>query len=64
MARLLGLALCVSLLFVVGATLIGRAIDAQTQDRVIFTRAGVTLDCVRQVGDRGQVSYNDCSRVP
>ncbi len=58
MARLLGLALCVSLLVLVGATAIGRALDNEAQDRVIFTRNGVTLDCVRHVrSDR--VTYED-----
>ena len=64
MARLLGLALCVSLLFVVGATLIGRAIDTEVQAHVVFTRDGVTLDCERITDVAGRVFYDSCVRVP
>lgn len=64
MARLLGLALCVSLLVLIAFTLVGRAIDTEVQDHIVFTRDGVTLDCVRHYGGHGQVSYGDCSRVP
>lgn len=78
--RLLMLALVLSVSVVVGATLIGRAIDTEVQDRVIITRYGLTLDCERQVkhaGDvvrfeddstvvahEGEIFYSNCDRVP
>lgn len=52
-------------IFVLAVTaVIGRAIDYETAEHVIFTRDGVTLDCVRVVGAHGNVFYNDCSQVP
>ena len=80
MSRLLGIALCLSLVILVGATLMGRAIDTEIQDRVLITRAGVTLDCQRSVAEPGEivryedgssfvaeggeVSYGDCHVAP
>lgn len=80
MSRLLGIALCLSLVVLIGATLIGRAIDTEVQDRVLITRGGVTLDCERSVAKPneivryedgssfvakgGEVSYGDCHIVP
>lgn len=63
MTRLLGLALCASLIVLVLVTAFGRAIDTEVRDRVIFTRSGVTLDCARQF-DSGSVGYVDCHEVP
>ena len=60
----LGIALCIATFVFVSVTLLGRAIDTEVQDRVTFTRDGVTLDCARHLGGHGQVSYGDCSRVP
>lgn len=62
-----------------GAGLVGRAMDNEAQDRVIFTRGGVTFDCERhfvEAGElvtyedgstdfsRGEVSYTNCHNVP
>lgn len=52
----------VSALLFFGSVLVGRAIDTEVQDRVIFTRNGVTLDCER-VFVGGEMNYNDCHRV-
>ena len=60
----LGIALCIAAFVLASATVIGRAIDVEVQDRVLFTRSGVTLDCARHLGGHGQVSYIDCVRVP
>ncbi len=80
MSRLLGIALCLSLVVLIGASLIGRAMDTEVQDRVLITRGGVTLDCQRSVAKPGEivryedgssfvakggeVSYGDCNVVP
>ena len=64
MARLLGLALCVCLAVLVLVTALGRAIDTEIQDRVIFTRDGVTLDCERITDVAGRTFYDSCVRVP
>lgn len=64
MLRLLmaGAVFCLLVLFAVSG--IGRALDHEAQDRVIFTRAGVTLDCARTVGPYGSVAYTECHQVP
>lgn len=64
MSRLLGIALCLSLVVLIGATLIGRAIDTETQQHAIFTRNGITLDCERITDVAGNVFYDSCVRVP
>lgn len=61
--RFLLMALAVSVLVLVSATLVGRAMDTEMQDRVILTRDGVTLDCVRHI-EHGEVSYGYCVTVP
>jgi hypothetical protein len=58
---LIGAVVCSVLFF--GAALVGRAIDTEIQDRVIFTRNGVTLDCERLVRG-GEVEYDNCHNVP
>lgn len=48
-----------------GAHALGRAMDHEAQQRVIFTnKDGVTLDCARHYGGHGSVSYDDCHQVP
>lgn len=64
MSRLLGIVLCLSLVILIGATLIGRAIDTEVQQRVIFTKNGQTLDCNRTEGVDGRVFYTHCVSVP
>ena len=65
MSRILGIALCLSLLVLIGATLIGRAWDSEVQDHIVFTRNdGVTLDCERITDVAGNVFYDSCVRVP
>lgn len=64
MTRLLGWFICGALVCFVAIALFGRAFDVETQDRVIFTKDGVTLDCARHYGGHGNVSYGDCNRVP
>jgi len=64
MTRLLGLVLCASLIILIGVTLVGRAIDTEVQDHIVFTRNGVTLDCERITDVTGRVFYDSCVRVP
>jgi len=64
MARILGIALCLSLVMLIGSTLIARAFDNEVQQRVIFTKNGQTLDCNRSVGVGGKVFYDHCNYVP
>lgn len=62
--RFIGIALCISLVVVIGATLVGRAVDAAVRERVIIARAGMTLDCERYVASQGEiVSFEDGSSV-
>ena len=56
-------ALVGTILFV-GTGQVGRAMDHEAEQRVIFTKDGVTLDCARRFGGHGSVSYNDCVQVP
>lgn len=58
--RIIGIALIVSLVVVIGATLMGRAIDAEVRQHVLVTRNGETLDCERDA--QGQM--HSCVRVP
>lgn len=59
---LIGAVVCSILFF--GTALVGRAIDNETQDRVIFTRGGVTFDCERRFVPEGEViPYEDGSSV-
>lgn len=78
--RITGIALCVSLVVLIGVSLVGRAVDAEVQQRVLITRGGWTLDCERHVAREGEVVrfedsssvvakagevfYRDCNRVP
>lgn len=64
MVRYLGIALCVSLVILIAATLVGRAMDTEAQQHVIFTRHGVTLDCERITDVAGNTFYDSCVRVP
>jgi len=61
-ALLLAAAVCMCI--VLGATLVGRAVDHEMQDRVIFTQNGVTLDCERITDVAGRTFYDSCERVP
>jgi hypothetical protein len=59
----LGIALCIATFVLAAVTVLGRAVDTEAQQRVVFTRNGVTLDCERIVtGIR--VSYDGCITVP
>lgn len=62
--RLVVVALVVCAVIVLGATAVGRAVDAQVSDRVLITRDGITLDCERVYGVGGETSYGNCHRVP
>lgn len=64
--RLLIYTLALLVLFVPLYVGLGIAIDAETrtQERVLFTRDGVTLDCNRTVGVGGRVFYTHCVQVP
>lgn len=64
MTRMLGMAIVFALVVLIGATLVGRAIDVEVSDRVILTRDGHTLDCERVVRGHGHVFYENCVRVP
>lgn len=64
MIRLLLSAAVFCLLIALAVSGIGRAIDQEIEDRVIFTRAGVTLDCARELGPYGSISYTECHQVP
>lgn len=62
---LIGKLLCAALLAAIAVALIGRAIDHEVSERVLFTRSdGVTLDCKRVVKGHGNVYYTGCVRVP
>lgn len=58
------LALVVCSLVVLSAVAVGRAIDQEIQDRIVFVRDGVTLDCERLVRADGSVGYDGCITVP
>lgn len=63
MTRLIGLTLLV-VVVAFGAFAFGRAIDVEVQDRVLFTRDGVTFDCERRFLARGEtISFEDGSSV-
>ena len=49
---------------VLGATLVGRALDRELTQRVQFTSDGQTFDCERRVNEQGHVFYENCARVP
>ena len=78
MTRVFGLMLCVTLVALCAFAL-GRAMDVEDQDRVIFTSGGITFDCAREFVEagesilyedgssavsRGEVTYTDCHEVP
>lgn len=55
----------VGLVLFFAAEMVGRAMDHEAQQRVIFTNSdGVTLDCARHYSGHGSVSYRDCHQVP
>lgn len=63
MTRLIGLLLVVAAI-VSGAFALGRAMDVEASDRVIFTRDGVTFDCERRFVSAGErVTFEDGSSV-
>lgn len=80
MTRVAVIGLCLALVVVIAAMLVGRAIGQEIQQRVLYTVGGVTYDCVRSVAKPGElvqleddssfvakggeVSYGDCHRVP
>lgn len=58
------LALVVCAIVTVGSVAVGRAMDAAVQDRVIFTRGGITLDCERRVYSAGEtIVFEDGSSM-
>jgi hypothetical protein len=64
MTRLFGLVLLACLVVLIGAALVGRAIDVESQERVIFTRAGITFDCGRRAYAKGErIVFEDGSSV-
>ena len=64
MIRVLLTAAVLCLLIALAVSGIGRAIDQQVQDRVIFTRDGVTFDCERRFVEQGEVvTFEDGSSV-
>ena len=64
MLRLFLIGAVVFAIFSLGAGLVGRAMGHEVQDRVIFTRDGVTFDCERRFVHRGEkVSFEDGSSV-
>jgi len=66
MIRLAGWLIIGAMVALVAIALIGRAVDNQirTQEHVIFTRNGVTLDCERITDVAGRTFYDSCVRVP
>jgi hypothetical protein len=62
--RYLLIAILVCGVVVLGATALGRAIDQELQQRILFTQNGATLDCRRDFSAHGSVSYSDCHVVP
>lgn len=65
MTRLAGWLIVAALVLLIGVGLIGRALDHEIQQRVIFTRPdGVTFDCERTFVQEGEViPYEDGSSV-
>lgn len=59
----LGIALCISVVIFASAFVIGRAVDAEVKQRVVFTKNGVTLDCER-ITTSDLVTYGSCITVP
>jgi hypothetical protein len=64
LTRWFGYALLLSLVILIGATLVSRAIGQEVQQHVIFTRNGVTIDCERITDVAGRTFYDSCVRVP
>jgi hypothetical protein len=62
--RLIGIALCISLVVVIGASLVGRAIDAQVRQHVLIVQNGATWECERIVYPDGRVAHTNCVIVP
>jgi hypothetical protein len=62
--RLLLTGVIVALALFFGSVLVGRALDHEAQQRVIFTKHGETLDCNRTEGAGGEVFYDHCVSVP
>lgn len=62
--RIIGIALLVSLVVVIGATLVGRAVDAQVQQRVLIFQNGAAWDCERIVYPDGRTAHTNCVIVP
>lgn len=64
MIRLLLAGAVFCLLIAVAASGIGRAMDHEIEQRVIFTRDGVTFDCERRFVEPGEVvTFEDGSSV-
>lgn len=64
MTRFLGWLLFFSMVVLIAVVAVGRAFDYEGQDRVIFTREGVTFDCERTYVPAGEpIRYEDGSTV-
>lgn len=62
--RLLILAIAVTTALCLTTFALGRAMDVEAENRVIFTRDGVTFDCERRAYERGDVlSFEDGSSM-
>lgn len=65
MTVLAGKLLCAALIGLIAVILIGHAMDqeARSQQRVITTRHGRTLDCRVDYYEDGSIYLNDCNYV-
>lgn len=80
MTRFLGWAILASLVILIGAALLGRAMDQEAKVHTLITRGSTTIDCVRTVATKdqivhyedgstfhakgGEVFYDNCQIVP
>jgi hypothetical protein len=60
MTKFMGIALCICLVVAIGASVVGRAIDQQVQQRVLIVQNGATWDCERIVYPDGRIAHTNC----
>lgn len=64
MTRLMGILICLALVGLIVTTLVARAVDQQVEQRIVFTRDGVTFDCERRFVPEGEpIPFEDGSSV-
>lgn len=62
MLRVLLSSALVALVGFIGATLVARAYDHESVERVLYTRDGITLECERVVR-AGELYLRNCVRI-